>query len=284
MRAADFTKMVEGIVPNTNNVMGEFLKSNNIKFDLRGERACTMGRMEFGFHGDHFFFFPNGRNTTNYSVYQVHKRHANRVGEINYNKEIENKLPPFTIPWFRQWAIEKMSDRIVYENIRQYVYNWAKTTLQKEGGLAEGLTIDVPNEEWLQDKIDYAKSKGRDQWGAPFFGSTTAYARPNPQVSVVRLEMLKGMRNEQNTVRKKDLEWLMAYMEKTGKLPPDPHGKEYAPYIMVAYNGEAWVNEGNHRIMAAFRLGWKKMPIEIKYFDGGERVESGIMYPGKIGL
>ena len=153
-----------------------------------------------------------------------------------------------------------------------------------EKRVTEGLSIDVPNEEWLQDKIDYAKRKGRDEWGAPFFGSTTAYVRPNPQVSVVRLELLKGMRNEQNNVRKKDLEWLMAYMEKTGKLPPDPHGNEYAPYVMVAYNGEAWVNEGNHRIMAAYRLGWKKMPIEIKYFDGGERVQDGIMYPGKIGL
>jgi len=57
-----------------------------------------------------------------------------------------------------------------------------------------------------------------------------------------------------------------------------------AKYVMVAYNDEAWVNEGNHRIMAAFRLGWKKMPVEIKYFDGGERVQDGIMYPGKIGL
>ena len=154
----------------------------------------------------------------------------------------------------------------------------------QEQGVTEGLSIDVPNEEWLQDKIDYAERKGRDEWGAPFFGSVTAYVRPNPQVSVVRLELLKGMRNEQNNVRKKDLEWLMAYMEKTGKLPPDPHGNEYAPFVMVAYNGEAWVNEGNHRIMAAYRLGWKKMPIEIKYFDGGERVESGIMYPKKIGL
>ena len=165
-----------------------------------------------------------------------------------------------------------------------YVNRAIRGEHEGQQGVAEGLSIDVPNEQWLQDKIDYAKSKGRDEWGAPFFGTTTAYVRPNPQVSVVRLELLKGMRNEQNNVRKTDLEWLMAYMEKTGKLPPDPHGNEYAPYVMVAYNGEAWVNEGNHRIMAAFRLGWKKMPIEIKYFDGGERVESGIMYPGKIGL
>jgi hypothetical protein len=153
-----------------------------------------------------------------------------------------------------------------------------------EKRVTEGLSIDVPNEQWLQDKIDYAKSKGRDEWGAPFFGSTTAYVRPNPQVSVVRLELLKGMRNEQNNVRKTDLEWLMAHMEKTSKLPLTNQGEEYAPFVMVAYNGEAWVNEGNHRIMAAYRLGWKKMPVEIKYFDGGERVQDGIMYPGKIGL
>jgi hypothetical protein len=53
---------------------------------------------------------------------------------------------------------------------------------------------------------------------------------------------------------------------------------------MVAYNGEAWVNEGNHRIMAAYRLNWPDMPVEIRYFDGGERIESGPMAPGKIGL
>ncbi len=76
----------------------------------------------------------------------------------------------------------------------------------------------------------------------------------------------------------------MAHMEKTGKLPPDPHGNEYAPYVMVAYNGEAWVSEGNHRIMAAYRLGWKTLPVQLAYFDGGERVQDGIMYPGKIGL
>jgi len=150
--------------------------------------------------------------------------------------------------------------------------------------VSEGLSIDVPNEQWLQDKIDYAKSKGRDEWGAPFFGTTTAYVRPNPQVSVVRLELLKGMRNEQNNVRKTDLEWLLAHMEKTGKLPLTNQGEEYAPLVLVAYNGEAWVSEGNHRIMAAYRLGWKKMPVEIRYFDGGERVQDGIMYPGKIGL
>ena len=44
--------------------------------------------------------------------------------------------------------------------------------------LKEGtLSIDVPNEAWLQDKIDYAKSKGRNSYGVPYMGSTTAAVR-----------------------------------------------------------------------------------------------------------
>lgn len=153
--------------------------------------------------------------------------------------------------------------------------------------ITEGkLSVDVPNEAWLQDKINYAKSKGRNSYGVPYFGSTTASVRGTPpRVRVMRLASLPGMRNEQTNVRKSDLNSLMAYMDKNKKLPPGNNpNEEYLPYIMVAYNGEAWVNEGNHRIMAAYRLNWQDMPIEIRYFDGGERVESGPMYPGKIGL
>jgi len=154
--------------------------------------------------------------------------------------------------------------------------------------LKEGtLSIDVPNEDWLQEKIDYAKSKGRNSYGVPYMGSTTASVRGTPpKVRVLRLASLPGMRNEQTNVRKDDLKWLMDYMDTHKKLPPmgSNPDEEYLPYIMVAYNGEAWVNEGNHRIMAAYRLNWPDMPIEIRYFDGGERVKNGAMYPGKIGL
>ena len=149
------------------------------------------------------------------------------------------------------------------------------------------LSVDVPNEEWLQDKIDSAKSKGRNRYGVPFMGSTTAsVVGPAPRVRVMRLASLPGQKNEQTNVRKNDLKWLMDYMDRTGKLPPmgsNPN-EEYLPYIEVAYNGEAWVNEGNHRIMAAYRLNWQDMPIEIRYFDGGERIATGPMAPAKIGL
>jgi len=158
----------------------------------------------------------------------------------------------------------------------------------QEQGLTEGkLSVDVPNEDWLQDKINYAKKQGRNSYGVPYMGSTTAsVVGTPPRVRVMRLASLPGMRHEQTNIRKDDLKWLMDYMEHTGKLPPmgSSPDHEYLPYIMVAYNGEAWVNEGNHRIMAAYRLNWQDMPIEIRYFDGGERIKDGPMYPGKIGL
>lgn len=91
------------------------------------------------------------------------------------------------------------------------------------------------------------------------------------------------MRAEQKNVRSDDLRAIMNIMKDTGKLPT-VNGEEYAPFINVAYDGSAWASEGNHRIMAAAALGWNTLPVELVYYDGGERVKSGPLYPGKIGL
>ena len=146
------------------------------------------------------------------------------------------------------------------------------------------LRVDVPNEDWLNSKIAYAKEKGRDRFGAPYFGATTASVRGDVRVPVDVLRRLPGMRNEQQNVRQDDLAAIMQIMKDTGRLPLTKSGEEYVPFVVVAYNGEAWVNEGNHRIMAAARLGWDSLPIELKYYDGGERIEQGPLYPGKLGL
>ena len=151
-------------------------------------------------------------------------------------------------------------------------------------GMTESLRVDVPNEEWLNDAIAYAKQKSPDRNGLPYMGKTTATVR-QVEVPVMLLRRIPGMRNEQQNVRQADLAAIMKIMKDTGKLPLHTHtGEEYKPFINVAYDGSAWVNEGNHRIMAAYRLGFKTLPVEISYFDGGERIESGPMYPGKIGL
>jgi hypothetical protein len=153
----------------------------------------------------------------------------------------------------------------------------------EETELSEELSVDVPNEEWLQGKIDYAKSRPRNSYGVPYMGTGTAYAR-RVMLPVNLLKHLPGMRDEQNNVRQDDLQAIMKIMKDTGKLPLTRSGQEYEPFVNVAYNGEAWVNEGNHRIMAAAALGWDSLPVELRYFDGGERIESGPLYPKKIGL
>lgn len=152
--------------------------------------------------------------------------------------------------------------------------------------IIEGLVIDVPNDDWLQDKIDYAKSKRPNSFGVPYMGSTTAYMQGQESVTLPMsvLKRLPGMRGEQQNVRPADLAAIKDIMQKTGKLPLEDNGKEYVPFINVAYDGSAWVNEGNHRIMAAAELGWDKLSVNIVYFDGGERIENGPLYPKKIGI
>jgi hypothetical protein len=160
---------------------------------------------------------------------------------------------------------------------------WTPETVA-ENFLDEGLRVDVPNEEWLQDAIYYAKQKSPDRNGLPYMGKTTATVR-SVDVPVDILKRIPGMRREQQNVRQADLAAIIKIMSDTGKLPLGSHtGEEYKPFINVAYDGSAWVNEGNHRIMAAAKLGWKTLPVEISYFDGGERVKDGALYPGRIGL
>lgn len=149
-------------------------------------------------------------------------------------------------------------------------------------GVVESLRVDVPNEEWLNDAIAYAKQKSPDRNGLPYMGKTTATVR-QVEVPLMLLRRIPGMRNEQQNVRYDDLAAITKIMKDTGRLPLF-NGQEYKPFINVAYDGSAWVNEGNHRIMAAYRLGFVNLPVEISYFDGGERIKSGLMFPGKIGL
>lgn len=137
---------------------------------------------------------------------------------------------------------------------------------------------------YLERKRREASESRRNAYGVPRMSSTTGWFTDTVQVSVDILKDIPGMRGEQKNVRKDDLAWLMDYMKRTGHLPlwGEPgKQREETPYIMVDYSGQPWVNEGNHRIMAA-ALGWESLPVEIKYFDGGDTVESGPLYPKKL--
>jgi GNAT superfamily N-acetyltransferase len=148
---------------------------------------------------------------------------------------------------------------------------------------------DVPNEEWLQHAIDYVKKQPKDGFGKPSMIEVTGTFNRPVVASISRLVKIPGARGEQSNVRENDLQAIMKIMRETGKLPLGRDGKEYIPLIGVDYTGQPWVLEGNHRIMAAWNLytkeninKWDRMPVEIRYFDGGERVKDGPIYPGKM--
>lgn len=130
---------------------------------------------------------------------------------------------------------------------------------------------DVPNESWLQSKIDYAAKSPRNQWGVPKMSSVTGYFNGPVMFPARWAPELKGERGEQDNVRQEDLAAIRKILRDTGKMPLTDDGKEYMPYIEIGYDGKPWISEGNHRIMAAVAEGWDYIPAEVRYFDGGQR-------------
>lgn len=126
-----------------------------------------------------------------------------------------------------------------------------------------------PGGPWLEDKRRYVAEQPRDKWGAPVFGSETATLNRPALMPVEILRNIQGRRGEQHNVRTDSLRWLENYM-RNHRLPPSESGGDYVPYIQVDYTGRPWVNEGNHRIMSAYKLGYRCLPVQIVYFTGGE--------------
>ena len=149
------------------------------------------------------------------------------------------------------------------------------------------LNSDIPSEEWLAGKIRQSVMKGTDQWGVPGMTSITGhYSRP-AMVPLAILRHIPGRRAEQLNVRAKDLDRLLTElafvtpsdMENTSAATP---GWQSPPYIEVDRHGRAWLSEGNHRVMAADPLQWPCLPVDIRYFDGGERAPYGTLAPEKV--
>lgn len=144
------------------------------------------------------------------------------------------------------------------------------------------LYIDNPGGSWLAGKRKDNIEGGLNQFGCPSrFGAITGSWNRNALVPIDIAAKCKGINGEQYHVRKQSMDYLHNHMGQTGKLPLMGNGKQYAPFIMVWQDGTCWVNEGNHRIMAAKKLGWKYIPLEIRYFSGGED-EDGPLSPSKV--
>lgn len=129
---------------------------------------------------------------------------------------------------------------------------------------------DIPNEGWLKGKRDYAISSPRNEFGVPKMSSVTGSFNDRVLFPARWASELQGERGEQKNVRQKDLEAIRKIIKETGKFPL-MDGKEYFPYIEIGYDGKPWISEGNHRIMAAVAEGMDYIPVELRYFDGGQR-------------
>lgn len=133
------------------------------------------------------------------------------------------------------------------------------------------LKRDNPGGQWLADKQACTLESGRRPSGRyNILGSTTGWYSRYAFVPVDVLVEIPGTNQEQSNVRNDSLEYLVKYMDTHGKLPDTGSGEEYVPMIVVDQDGKPWVNEGNHRIMAAKQLGFYTLPVEIKYYNGGE--------------
>ena len=149
----------------------------------------------------------------------------------------------------------------------------SSTTARDDLAKLLGYSEDIPNEKWLAGKVEDAVESGTNSFGVPRrMGSTTGYFGKPVEVPVDLLAKLPGERGEQSNVRKDSLDYIRKNWDKVSKEPP---------YIEVDPFGKAWVSEGNHRIMVAKEKGLKTLPVDIRYFSGGQR-NAGELAPEKI--
>ena len=274
------------VVENTNQAAVDALMKKygwGMGRTANGDLAFTWQGSKYEFFGERVrITLPDGK-----SISVVWNKKPDWQGrgndELSFAQAVQNKYLTFDLPIWQALNRGQLTDSQAIQKFKAENERQAREAVAQQG-VVESLRVDVPDEEWLNDAIAYAKQKSPDRNGLPYMGKTTATVR-QVEVPLMLLRRIPGMRNEQQNVRYDDLAAITKIMKDTGKLPIHSHSdEEYKPFINVAYDGSAWVNEGNHRIMAAYRLGWDSLPVEISYFDGGERVESGPMYPGKIGL
>ena len=146
------------------------------------------------------------------------------------------------------------------------------------------LRTDNPGGGWLKEEQTYNTKQGLNRHNAPVrFGAITGTWTRHVLLPVSVLAKIKGSSGEQSNVRQKDLDSLTQYMQQNKKLPSsDPGGTDhYVPFIMVYQDGTPYVSEGNHRIMAAAKLGYKFLPIALQYNSGAELAD-GPLSPARV--
>ncbi len=143
----------------------------------------------------------------------------------------------------------------------QYIAEEKKPTTKKYK-----FFVDNPGGGWLEHERNLAKKRKMG-------GSVTGGFHEYFLIPIKMVLSLKGMQGERRTLSEPRVQELMKSIEQYGIRDPI--------FINVQYDGSALINEGNRRTLIAKTLGMKHVPVEIKYYAGGEQVD-GPWHPDKI--
>lgn len=138
-----------------------------------------------------------------------------------------------------------------------------KESLQKLRSTGADVALDNPQGNWLKEEQEKAERLADE--GSTYFGSPTLTVR-NLELQTSFVAGLPGLNDEHLRINKYDprVTELKESIQENGFRDEEPI------FINVRYDGQAYINEGNHRILAAQRAGMKNVPVEIVYFAGGE--------------
>ncbi len=144
------------------------------------------------------------------------------------------------------------------------------------------LRKDNPGGEWLQHKIKQAEKTAARHDGnsyAKFFsGSVTGSLNNIIALPVNLLNKIEGANDEhlyRNNKGGEKFERLNKDLQKKGA---EKIYKDSPILVGVNHKGVPYILEGNHRVSVALANGIKTIPVEVKYWNGGEGVQ-GVLTP-----
>lgn len=123
---------------------------------------------------------------------------------------------------------------------------------------------DIPSISWLKGEREYAKGR-QEKTGRPINGTVTSSFEGRLPVS-----MIKNLPGENKEHLNKKI--LTDYKATPIFESIKQEGVKEPVTIFVNYKGDAYISEGNHRTAIANAVGLKDIPVEVRYFAGGELV------------
>jgi hypothetical protein len=160
-------------------------------------------------------------------------------------------------------------------------FNYGSITHPKEI-IKESINVDFktdnPGGEWEKYKQEDADATYHRNKGIT--GSVTGWFTSPVELDVSQVKHLRGLKDE-HLYRDDEGSQKMHYLKKDVAESGGFNSKEHPIFITVNHRGEWFVSEGNHRLAYAKQNGIKKIYAEVRYYNGGEKVESD-MHPSKI--